>query len=291
MADESWGIDNVRIKLPDEAFARLDGVDGNEIVGAAYAREIATGDPVGPVSWKIEHYVAQDYTDGIRNEWFGNQTHTLPTIVEPFATDEINWTRGNYPDETGWSDDQNGFSVRYTGSFYADHDGAFSFEEHVDDEAWLWIDGVEVLQDAVWNEDTWATVTLDKGWHTIEFRSREGGGGDMARLRWDPNGGTDWQLMTTENALFRHDEPSMAWELLGEGTFDVGAPASSEGFGLTLPGGLHQLRLTVEYDGAIAVTEATFLVPEPCSLGLFVVGVFGMLSLRRRRRGPRCLTR
>jgi hypothetical protein len=285
--DESWGIDNVRIRLPDEVFARLDEPQGNEIRGAAFAQEIASGDIEGPVTWKIEHRVTQDYTEGIRNEWFDNQSHSEPTIVDPFPTDAIDWTRGEYPAETGWSGDRNSFSVKYTGEFFADHDGDYSFEEHVDDEAWLWIDGEQVLHDGTWNDDTSATVTLDEGWHTIEFRSQEGGGGDFARLRWDPNGGTDWRLMTTSNALFQHDDPSLVWQLLDEGTFNVGGPNTSGEFGLALPGGLHQLRLTVEYDGVVAVAENTFMIPEPSGLVLAALALASLIGFRRRRRSAK----
>lgn len=241
----------------------------------------------GPVTWKLEEYGPRSYSDGVVNEWFNNETHTPPTIVPPFRTDEINWTSGNYPPETGWSGNHNNFSVRYTGKFYADHDGNYSFQEHADDQTWLLIDGTQVLTNNQWNVDVSVTIPLTKGWHDIEYRTREGGGGDDARLSWDPDGGTDWELMTVENAyLSDHTESSIGWALLATGDDNVGGPLPDFGdFGVQLGLGPHDLRLTVEWeDGSVTVLEKTVYVPEPVTLSLCGLAGCGLAGYVRRRR-------
>lgn len=70
----------------------------------------------------------------------------------------------------------------YTGQFY-DADGIFSFAENIDDYAWVSIDDTVVLNNGVWNVPTTSDVLNmgmgDKGdgWHAIEIRLYNGGGG------------------------------------------------------------------------------------------------------------------
>ena len=70
----------------------------------------------------------------------------------------------------------------YTGQFY-DADGVFSFGENIDDVAWMKIDGVVRMNNGGWNTPT-TTGILDlgmgaegDGWHDVEIRFQNGGGG------------------------------------------------------------------------------------------------------------------
>jgi len=269
ISDESWGIDNVVIKEDVEAArARLDQAAAGRVTGAAYAENIVNGDVLGPVDWKIQSYGLRNYSDGILNEWFNNESHTSPTIVDPFLTDSVDWTSGNYPAETGWSGNHDHFSVKYTGQFYADHDGDYSFLESADDETWLVVDGTQILHDTTWNVDTPVTISLSEGWHDIEYRTREGSGGDFAQLYWDPTGTeSGWELMTVDNALLSYDGiPSVGWQPLEFGSFNVGGPASAGDFGVHLPYGIHRIRLTATYDGTTETVERVMMIPEPAAL-------------------------
>jgi len=260
---------------------------GNNVAGKAFARDRDTLGLIGPVHWKVEQIITTsvDYNGpGVRNEWFPNQSFSAPTIVPPFATDRIDWWSGSYPAQTGWTGGHDSFSVRYGAQFYADHNGNYSFEEHVDDEAWLVIDGSQVLHDGTWNSDTFVTVPLTTGWHDLEFRTREGGGGDYGRLRWDPTGGTSWQVMTNANALFQTSftYTQTTVNLLGEGWGNIGDDMNDGLFGIALTPGTYDLRLTVDYLGETTFARNTFLVPEPTTCLLLGGGLLALLRRRRR---------
>ncbi len=89
----------------------------------------------------------------------------------------------------------------YTGNIF-DADGQISFTEHIDDKARIWIDGNLVLSNDAWNTRTQtANLNLAPGWHTIEIRISNGGGGSgpvggEIGIGYDPAGGTAWQILT-----------------------------------------------------------------------------------------------
>ncbi|PQJ27621.1 hypothetical protein [Rubritalea profundi] len=89
----------------------------------------------------------------------------------------------------------------YTGNIF-DADGQISFTEYIDDKARIWIDGNLVLSNDAWNTRTQtANLNLAPGWHTIEIRISNGGGGSgpvggEIGIGYDPAGGTAWQILT-----------------------------------------------------------------------------------------------
>ncbi|ADB16019.1 autotransporter-associated beta strand repeat protein [Pirellula staleyi DSM 6068] len=83
----------------------------------------------------------------------------------------------------------------YNGQFY-DADGVVAFAEQIDDRTYVVIDGVVRLDNSVWNVAT-STGTLNlgmgpngDGWHDIEVRFSNGGGG--AGASGSTNGFTGW---------------------------------------------------------------------------------------------------
>lgn len=85
----------------------------------------------------------------------------------------------------------------YTGSIF-DADGQISFTEHIDDKARIWIDDNLALSNDTWNSrSSTSNLNLAPGWHTIEIRISNGGGGSgpvggEVGIRYDPSGGTTW---------------------------------------------------------------------------------------------------
>ena len=83
---------------------------------------------------------------------------------------------------SGWASQS---TYIYTGQIYiADNDvpgdglGKISFGENFDDYALVTVDGVTRLENSAWNVPTTSgSLTLPAGWHDIEFRAGQGGGG------------------------------------------------------------------------------------------------------------------
>jgi len=274
------------------AFASL-GVLGNGVVmGEAYALGTLGGvDPVlGPVRWKIEGFVESYSYPGLYAEWFENQWWNGDPAYTAIAP-TINRNDHEYPG-TPWTGDRNNFSVRYTGQILVDHTGDYRFREEVDNRARLYIDlnrdgdfsdaGEEVLHNDGWNNHTSALRTFSEtGWYDMMFLTSEASGGDYARFKWDPTGGTSWSIVPESVLRTEVDIPTFVQ--LAEGVGNVGhpGPMSPGQFGLTLPPGKYDLTLTVEYMGQQATATGFFIVPEPATC-LLLAG--GLLALVRRRR-------
>jgi len=187
---------------------------------------------------------------------------------------------------------QDNYSIRYTGMIYLDPammdgSGQILFGTNSDDPSWLTINGQPVLNFGAWT--FWDTtpppgqggITLAPGWYPFDYTSREGGGGDCARLRWwDPVDG-QWEDIPNTHL------DAAGWRVLADipGT-QVGDLLSMGDFGrfglLDNPDQPYHLRLTVYGAGTQAIYEAdVFLVPEPATM-LLLAG--GLLALARRRR-------
>ncbi|MCB0033291.1 MAG: hypothetical protein KDE51_04705 [Anaerolineales bacterium] len=97
----------------------------------------------------------------------------------------------------------------YTGQFY-DADGIFSFAESLDDKARIEIDGVVILDDAVWNVAAISGVydagmgANGDGWHEIEIRLSNGGGlaGPSTGTGWPANMGLGFNKDGSNSGLF-----------------------------------------------------------------------------------------
>jgi hypothetical protein len=65
--------------------------------------------------------------------------------------------------------------------------GTFAIAEHFDDNTLIKIDGVERINNTQWDvPNTTGVLTLPAGWHDIEMRFGEGGGG------WGPSNSMNW---------------------------------------------------------------------------------------------------
>ena len=111
-----------------------------------------------------------------------------------------------------WKDN---WTVVYTGQVY-DADGVMAFQEDIDDQAWLVINGQQILNDAGWNANTSGNTNFGAGgWFDFELRMSNGGGGAgranaPTGFGWDATGGTNWVIPRNTDAstadLFRTGE-------------------------------------------------------------------------------------
>ncbi len=66
----------------------------------------------------------------------------------------------------------------YTARWYIPEAGVYSFYEHIDDGAAIAVDGIIVIRNGMWNSESCTRgVPLGAGWHDLEIRVQNGGGG------------------------------------------------------------------------------------------------------------------
>ena len=143
------------------------------------------------------------------------QYAVTPGLWEGLVTEGGGWdTTGPIPQTTvrlsdrmadsydGWTDST---TWGYTGYFNnpASTDVVFKFGKAFDDNGLIKIDGTVVINDTDWSAFVTANHTLSPGWHTLELRVGQGGGGvgPMGNMKdngvsvglgWSTDGGTTW---------------------------------------------------------------------------------------------------
>ena len=71
----------------------------------------------------------------------------------------------------------NSTTIGYSGYFYVPKAGTYTFGKSFDDNGYLAIDGSVIINDQNWSAAPTATDTLSAGWHPIDIRFGQGGGG------------------------------------------------------------------------------------------------------------------
>ncbi|KPK78922.1 MAG: hypothetical protein AMJ81_14390, partial [Phycisphaerae bacterium SM23_33] len=97
------------------------------------------------------------------------------------------------------------FSVRWTGSVHIDVAGVYTFWTNSDDDSWLYVDGVEVVDNGGHHTMQWSSpgyIDLSAGFHSIDvlFNQRDGWKG--VELYWAPPG--DSQALVPASVLYHH---------------------------------------------------------------------------------------
>lgn len=82
------------------------------------------------------------------------------------------------------------FVLRWLGVIQIPESGTYGFGGRVDDGLVILIDGRPIAAD--WEEapprEVWGTVSLAKGWHALDIRYRQVGGGASLQVYWQPPG-------------------------------------------------------------------------------------------------------
>jgi hypothetical protein len=123
-----------------------------------------------------------------------------------------------FPNTAGGADN---FATQSTGNIYIRSEGEYTFRGFSDDGQRLMIDGNFVFQTTAANVETYGTVYLGVGVHTLEYTHFEGGGGDSAELSIsqiqgyfykNTNGQTSWELLEAYSGDSDNDGLPNAWE-------------------------------------------------------------------------------
>ncbi|HUU10263.1 MAG TPA: PA14 domain-containing protein, partial [Phycisphaerae bacterium] len=155
----------------------------------------------------------------------------------------------------------------YTGQFY-DADGAVSFGENIDDNAWLKIDGNVLLNDTNWSTVTQTNIlalgmgAMGDGWHDFELRVGNGTGGaggvwaGGVGFLWSITGRTDagpgvgdWAKPVDSGTMdmFR----TMSYDFTGT----LAEAAGASGFEVRMNGPLAFVGATVDATGTVDITN------------------------------------
>jgi autotransporter-associated beta strand protein len=184
-----------------------------------------------------------------------------------FLAGETN-VEGNPAVSPWFSDPPGNQTIVYTGQFFVPASGQVAFAEQVDDNTLILIDGNQVLSDTAWNvATTTGVLNLTPGWHSIEARFGNGGGGAGASgtqgtsIGWSTTYGFGAQgiagtgqtaaALTTETAGSVNGADFIAPIDPGDGSlFRAGAGASNIANNIVLGAG----NGSIEIDGTDPVT-------------------------------------
>jgi autotransporter-associated beta strand protein len=194
----------------------------------------------------------------------------ISTVVNPAQAQSAH----TWSDNTTWI---------YTGQFF-DDDGFFSFAENIDDNVLVKIDGVTRLRDTTWNNPTttgapaagYGMGPAGDGWHDIEIRLGNGGGGagPVAGNGWTSTFGFGLRDSTTNltstNGADYVVPPAVRFRVpnhnaivkTGSGTLNITNPANTYAGPTKVNAGL----LVVGADGALGSTAGNTVVADGASL-------------------------
>ena len=222
----------------------------------------------------------------------GNTTYS-PGLLEGFIGANFNTTTANPGTARTTGDGTGGFKLSvvagnhaadaapywngdnitwiYTGQFF-DADGNFTFGENIDDSTLIKIDGVTRLNDSAWNVPT-ITPNMNfgmgpngDGWHDIEIRFGEGGGGagpNNAATNWTTTKGFGLNTAgTTSTDAANFPTPIDP----GNGTLFRAAVATYNSLVKSGAGTL-ALNGANTYDGNVIVNAGTLAIGNSASLG------------------------
>ncbi|MEL0119013.1 MAG: immunoglobulin-like domain-containing protein, partial [Opitutae bacterium] len=179
------------ITLNGEEVVRI-GVGESYTDAGAIANDLFSGER--PVNVQSSN-PALGYEPGLlAGGMAGNLNSTTPNNGS-FGVDPLGPSYSESKSSPPWAGN---WTIVYTGQIF-DEDGKVSFTEHIDDKAWLKVNGQQLLNDDGWNRRTEKSVDFGEGgWFDFEFRMSNGGGGagvaGAPGFGYDPDGGNNYSL-------------------------------------------------------------------------------------------------
>jgi hypothetical protein len=279
--------------------------DGMKLTGMAYVDVPALGMRIGPETWRLEKWGKGN--QGLLAQYYsypgGNDPHwSEDPLVAVFQGQRQELTHGgvlNYVNNYAvgpWGNLVNQFGARWTGYLKVPTTGIYHFEMHSDDVSWIFLDtnGDNILEPAPggtnggandqWNV-AWDNVSLTAGTLVkAEFRAREFGGDETARLEWS---GPGIGLQDIDSSYFQlptgYDYD--AWTTLAQGTGDVLDLFNENLFPYTpVYGESGTYRLVADFAGQLGVSGGDFIfIPEPATMMLLGAGLLALVRRRRQK--------
>ena len=125
----------------------------------------------------------------------GDSTSPIPhTSVQLTAR----WGASNSTGDNTYPNWGNNTTWGYEGYFFAPQSGTYSFGKNFDDWGYLKLDDTVVIDNNTWNTELTTTLDLTQGWHAIDLRFGQGGGGVGGNafngfgIAWMAPGGSTW---------------------------------------------------------------------------------------------------
>jgi autotransporter-associated beta strand protein len=177
--------------------------------------------------------------------------HTSVQLWARWGDSKTSGGNNVYP---AWGDDT---TWGYTGYFYnpSSRNVSYEFGKNFDDNGYLNIDGTTLIDDTTWTNHPTATMTLTPGWHAIDLRFGQGGGGvgpidgtfGGHGMAFSTNGGATWSAFADPG-----NGSLLAAQLGGNNLLPATTVMNiSAGSTLDLGGGSQQLAVLADYSPGV----------------------------------------
>ena len=131
--------------------------------------------------------------DPVWNGWIPDVSHQALNQNIWYSNDDA------FVSEIPAFNSRDNFYMRWRGMIVIETDGSYDFKTRSDDGSFLYIDGVQIVNNDGWHgmQDRDGSATLVAGQHSITIVMNEGGGGCGLEVSWRLGGG-DWERLSAD---------------------------------------------------------------------------------------------